>query len=136
MRTLKIALFSLVVATSACKKDKGDKAAEPAKPAGDMAKPAGDTAKPAGDTAKPEDKPAEPAAGGGSGNACADLKTKLCEGLDAAKCGTWFDGEIAKDEVNEGEKLSASDQAMACKMILGDAQSLEGWKGQAKTNAK
>ena len=129
MRNLMIALFSLVAATSACKKDKGDKPAEPAKPAGDMTKPADDTA-------KPDDKPAEPAAGGGSGNACADLKAKLCEGVDAAKCGTWFDGEIAKDEVNEGQKLSDSDQAMACKMILGDAQSLEGWKGQAKSNVK
>ena len=135
MRTLMIALFSLVAATSACKKDKGDKPAEPAKPAGDMTKPADDTAKPAGDTTKPDDKPAEPA-GGGSANACADLKAKLCEGLDAAKCGTWFDAEIAKDEVNEGQKLSDSDQAMACKMILGDAQSLEGWKGQAKSNVK
>src|SRR5688500_5572947 len=78
MRNLKIALFSLVVAASACKKDK-DKAAEPAKSADDTAKPAGDTATPTGDTAKPEDKPAEPAAGGGSGDACADLKAKLCE---------------------------------------------------------
>ena len=129
MRTLKIALFSLVVATTACKKDEGDKAAEPAKAADDVAKPAGDMA-------KPDDKPAEPAAGGGSGNACADLKTKLCEGLDAAKCGAWFDTEIAKDEINEGQTLSASDQAMACKMILGDAQSLEGWKGQAKSNSQ
>jgi hypothetical protein len=129
MRNLKIALFSLVVATSACKKDEGDKAAEPAKPAGD-------TAKPADDVAKPDDKPAEPAAGGGSGDACADLKTKLCEGLDAAKCGTWFDTAIAKDELNEGQTIPASEQAFACKMILGDAQSLDGWKGEAKANAK
>ena len=136
MRNLKIALFSLVVATSACKKDKDDKAAEPAKSAGDTATPAGDTATPTGDTAKPDDKPAEPAAGGGSGDACADLKAKLCEGLDAAKCGTWFDAEIAKDELNEGKTIPASEQGFACKMILGDPQSLEGWKGEAKTNAK
>ena len=131
MRTLTIALFSLVVSMSACKKDKADdKAADPATPAGDTTKPAGDTA------ANPGDKPAEPAAGGGSGDACAELKTKLCEGLDAAKCGTWFDAEIAKDEMNEGKTLSAAEQGMACKMILGDAQSLEGWKGQAKTSVK
>lgn len=121
MRTLNLAFVMLIVATSACSKKEGNKAAEPAK---------------SGAMAKPSDKPAEPAAGGGGGSSCADLKTKVCDGLDAAKCGAWFDAEISKDEMNEGKQLSASDQAMACKMILGDAQSLDGYKSQAKAKSQ
>jgi hypothetical protein len=69
--------------------------------------------------------------GGGGGKACEELKTKACDGLDAAACGKWFDEYIRKGP-SKDEKLSDEQANVGCKMVLDEPKAVEGYKNRAK----
>ena len=76
------------------------------------------------------------AACGGGGNSCDTLAKKLCEGKDEATCKktkAWLDSELTGPN---GEKLSSSEAAQGCKMILDDKDALEAYKAQAQEKVK
>ena len=76
------------------------------------------------------------AACGKSASSCDTLAKKLCEGKDDATCQktkAWLDSELTGPN---GEKLSASEAAEGCKMILDDKDALEAYKTQASNKVK
>ncbi|MBX3157138.1 MAG: hypothetical protein KF773_14275 [Deltaproteobacteria bacterium] len=63
---------------------------------------------------------------GGGSKACDELKKKVCDGLDGAKCGAWFDGQMKEIKSDGG------DVNTGCKLLLDDKDLLSGWKDLAK----
>ena len=65
------------------------------------------------------------------GNSCDQLAKKICEGKDEATCKKtkeWLDKEMTGPD---GEKLSSSESAAACKMIMDDKEVMGLYKEHA-----